>query len=222
MKQEQEPAGRNIMRHKLAGTLASLLVLSVTAILARAQDRMPPIPADKYTDAQKKAAEEFAGGRGYEVRGPFVPLIRSPEVMLRAKAMGDHLRFKSALAPRLSEMIILITAREWTQQYEWVAHHDIAIKAGLRNDIADAIADGRRPVGMAEDEEAAYDMSIEIQRTKRVSDPTWNKAVAKFGEQGVIDLLGINGYYTFLAMAMNAARTGLPAGVAEPLKRFPD
>ncbi|KZD25666.1 carboxymuconolactone decarboxylase family protein [Tardiphaga robiniae] len=210
------------MRHKLAGTLASLLVLSVTAIPALAQDRMPPIPADKYTDAQKKAAEEFAGGRGYEVRGPFVPLIRSPEVMLRAKVMGDHLRFKSALAPRLSEMIILITAREWTQQYEWVAHHDIAIKAGLRKEIADAIADGRRPVGMAEDEEAAYDMSIEIQRTKRVSDPTWNRAVAKFGEQGVIDLLGINGYYTFLAMTMNAARTGLPAGVAEPLKRFPD
>ncbi|NUU44897.1 carboxymuconolactone decarboxylase family protein [Tardiphaga robiniae] len=197
-------------------------MFSAVVIPALAQDRMPPIPADKYTESQKKAAEEFAGGRGYEVRGPFVPLIRSPEVMLRAKAMGDHLRFKSALAPRLSEMIILITAREWTQQYEWVAHHDIAIKAGLRNDIADAIADGRRPVGMAEDEEAAYDMSIEIQRTKRVSDPTWNKAVAKFGEQGVIDLLGINGYYTFLAMAMNAARTGLPAGVAEPLKRFPD
>lgn len=210
------------MRHRLAGAIASLVMFSAVVIPALAQDRMPPIPADKYTDAQKKAAEEFSGGRGYEVRGPFVPLIRSPEVMLRAKAMGDHLRFKSALAPRLSEMIILITAREWTQQYEWVAHHDIAIKAGLRNDIADAIADGRRPVGMAEDEEAAYDMSIEIQRTKRVSDPTWNKAVAKFGEQGVIDLLGINGYYTFLAMAMNAARTGLPAGVAEPLKRFPD
>jgi 4-carboxymuconolactone decarboxylase len=210
------------MGHRLAGAIASFVMFSAVVIPALAQDRMPPIPADKYTEAQKKAAEEFSGGRGYEVRGPFVPLIRSPEVMLRAKAMGDHLRFKSVLAPRLSEMIILITAREWTQQYEWVAHHDIAIKAGLRNDIADAIADGRRPVGMAEDEEAAYDMSIEIQRTKRVSDPTWNKAVAKFGEQGVIDLLGINGYYTFLAMAMNVARTGLPAGVAEPLKRFPD
>ena len=210
------------MGHRLAGAIASFVMFSAVVIPALAQDRMPPIPADKYTEAQKRAAEEVAGGRGYEVRGPFVPLIRSPEVMLRAKAMGDHLRFKSVLAPRLSEMIILITAREWTQQYEWVAHHDIAIKAGLRNDIADAIADGRRPVGMAEDEEAAYDMSIEIQRTKRVSDPTWNKAVAKFGEQGVIDLLGINGYYTFLAMAMNAARTGLPAGVAEPLKRFPD
>ncbi len=210
------------MRHKLAGTLASLVMLSVTAGPARAQDRMPPIPADKYTDAQKKAADEFAGGRGYEVRGPFVPLIRSPEVMLRAKAMGDHLRFKSALAPRLSEMVILITAREWTQQYEWVAHHDIAIKAGLRKEIADAIADGRRPVGMADDEEAAYDMSTEIQRSRRVSDATWSRAVAKFGEQGVIDLLGINGYYTFLAMTMNAARTGLPPGVVEPLKRFPD
>lgn len=210
------------MRHKLAGTLASLVMLSVTAGPAGAQDRMPPIPADKYTDAQKKAADEFAGGRGYEVRGPFVPLIRSPEVMLRAKAMGDHLRFKSALAPRLSEMVILITAREWTQQYEWVAHHDIAIKAGLRKEIADAIADGRRPVGMADDEEAAYDMSTEIQRSRRVSDATWNRAVAKFGEQGVIDLLGINGYYTFLAMTMNAARTGLPAAVVEPLKRFPD
>lgn len=210
------------MGHRHAGAVASIIMLSAVVVPALAQDRMPPIPADKYTAAQKKAAEEFAGGRGYEVRGPFVPLIRSPEVMLRAKAMGDHLRFKSALAPRLSEMVILITAREWTQQYEWVAHHDIAIKAGLRKEIADAIADGRRPVGMADDEEAAYDMSIEIQRTKRVSDATWNRAVAKFGEQGVIDLLGINGYYTFLAMTMNAARTGLPAGVAEPLKRFPD
>jgi 4-carboxymuconolactone decarboxylase len=210
------------MGHRLAGAAASFIMLSAVVAPALAQDRMPPIPADKYTDAQKKAAEEFAGGRGYEVRGPFVPLIRSPEVMLRAKAMGDHLRFKSVLAPRLSEMIILITAREWTQQYEWVAHHDIAIKAGLRKEIADAIADGRRPMGMTDDEEAAYDMSTEIQRSKRVSDETWNKAVAKFGEQGVIDVLGINGYYTFLAMAMNAARTGLPAGVAEPLKRFPD
>lgn len=210
------------MRHRLAGAAASFVMLSAIAMPALAQDRMPPIAPDKYTDAQKKAAEEFAGGRGYDVRGPFVPLIRSPEVMLRAKAMGDHLRFKSVLAPRISEMIILITAREWTQQYEWVAHHDIAIKAGLRNDIADAIADGRRPAGMAEDEEAAYDMSIEIQRSKRVSDATWARAIAKFGEQGVIDLLGINGYYTLLAMTMNAARTGLPAGVAEPLKRFPE
>src|SRR4029079_15404985 len=84
-----------------------------------AQDRMPPIPTDKFTEAQKRAAEAFAEGRGYQIRGPFVPLIRSPEVMLRAKAMSDHLRFKNKLAQRLVEMLILITAREWTQQYVW-------------------------------------------------------------------------------------------------------
>jgi 4-carboxymuconolactone decarboxylase len=183
---------------------------------------MPPIPADKLTDVQKKAAEAFAEGRGYAVRGPFVPLLRSPEVMLRAKAMGDYLRFKSTLGPRLNEMVILITAREWTQQYEWNAHHPSALKAGLRREIADAIAEGTRPVGMAEDEEIAYDVATEILRQKRVSDATWRRAVAKFGEQGVIDLLGVVGYYNFLAIVMNATRTGLPEGVAEPLKRYPE
>src|SRR5262245_26675746 len=109
---------------------------------AWAQDRMPPLAADKMTEAQKKAAEAFAEGRGYAVRGPFVPLIRSPEVMLRAKAMGDYLRFKSTLGPRLNEMVILITAREWSQQYEWQAHYPIALKEGLRRETAEAIADG--------------------------------------------------------------------------------
>ena len=213
-------------------TLAAIAACAVPAARAQdpakesakesAKDRMPPIPEQSYTDAQKKAAEQFAEGRGYQVRGPFVPLIRSPEVMLRAKAMGDYLRFKSTIPPRLSEMVILIVSREWTQQYEWVAHHDIAIKAGLSPAIADSIADGSRPAAMSAEEEAAYDLSIEIQRTKRVSDATYAKAIAKFGEQGVIDLLGINGYYTLLAMTMNATRTGLPAGVPEPLKRYPE
>jgi 4-carboxymuconolactone decarboxylase len=200
---------------------AGALWCALTAPLL-AQDRMPPIPADKLTDAQRKAAETFAEGRGYAVRGPFVPLIRSPEVMLRAKAMGDYLRFKSTLPPRLSEMVILITAREWTQNYEWHAHQPLALKAGLRLEIADAIAQGYRPIGMAEDEEIAYDMATEILREKRVSDRTYARAVAKFGEQGVIDLLGIVGYYNFLAIVMNTTRAAMPPGAAEPLKRYPD
>src|SRR5258708_20361626 len=93
---------------------AALFVCFLAAPLA-AQDRMPPIPMDQLTDAQRKAAEEFAQGRGYAVRGPFVPLIRSPEVMLRAKAMGDYLRFKSTLGSRLNHTEILITSRERTQ-----------------------------------------------------------------------------------------------------------
>jgi 4-carboxymuconolactone decarboxylase len=210
-----------------AGLLATLLAccflaMPPTAQTCSAQDRMPPISADKLNDAQKKAAEAFAEGRGYAIRGPFVPLIRSPEVMLRAKAMGDHLRFKSTLGPRLNEMVILITAREWTQQYEWNAHRPEALKAGLRPEIADAVADGRRPLGMAEDEEIAYDMATEILRLKRVSDPTYRRAVAKFGEQGVIDLLGVVGYYNFLAIVMNATRTAMPENVAEPLRRYPE
>jgi 4-carboxymuconolactone decarboxylase len=210
---------RVLMRFTVAISAAALWSV---AFPAAAQDRMPPIAIDKMTDAQKKAAETFAEGRGYAVRGPFVPLIRSPEVMLRARAMGDYLRFKSTLGPRLNEMVILVTAREWTQQYEWHAHYPIALKEGLRREIADAIADGRRPSVMAEDEEAAYDMATEILRTKRVSDATYQRAVDKFGEQGVIDLLGVTGYYTFLALVMNATRTALPESTPEPLKRFPE
>jgi len=210
----------NIRRARLAACCCVLAVLAAGA--ARAQDRMPLIPPDRLTEAQKKAAEAFAEGRGYEVRGPFVPLMRSPEVMLGAKAMGDYLRFKSVLPPRLNEMVILLTAREWTQQYEWNAHYPLALKAGLRREIADAIAQGTRPVGMGEDEEIAYELVTEVLRLRRVSDPTYARAVAKFGEQGVIDMLGVVGYYNLLAIVMNTTRTALPAGVAEPLKRYPE
>ena len=207
------------MRVVAAAALAACCLLSVPAA---AQDRMPPIPADKLTEAQKRAAETFAEGRGYQIRGPFVPLIRSPEVMLRAKAISDYLRFKNTLDQRLVEMLILITAREWTQQYVWNSHYPQALKAGLKREIADAIADGRRPTGMAEDEETAYDLAVEILRLKRVSDASYGRAVDRFGEQGVIDLLGVVGYYNFLAIVMNTTRTALPANAKEALRRYPE
>jgi 4-carboxymuconolactone decarboxylase len=186
-----------------------------------AQDRMPPIPAEKMTDAQRKAVEEFRAARGGGVSGPFVPLLRSPEVMNRARAMGDYLRFKSVLPPRLSEFAILITARHWTQNYEWSAHHQLALKGGLRDDIARAVAEGRRPERMAEDEEILYNFTIELQQNKSVSDATYARALAAFGEQGVIDIVGISGYYTFLAMVLNTARTPLPQGSTPGLAPFP-
>jgi 4-carboxymuconolactone decarboxylase len=189
---------------------------------AAAQDRMPPIPPAKMTDAQRKAVEEFAAARGGSgVGGPFVPLLRSPEVMSRARAMGDYLRFKSVLPPRLSEFVILITARQWTQQYEWDAHHRLAIQAGLREEVARAIAEGRRPSAMTEDEESLYEFLNELYRTQGVSDPTYARVVARFGEQGVIDTLGLAGYYSFLAMVLNTARTPLPAGRTPALAPFP-
>jgi 4-carboxymuconolactone decarboxylase len=156
------------------------------------------------------AIAAFKSARGADVTGPFHPLLRSPELMTRTRAMGDYLRYKSALPPRLSEFVILITAREWTQQYEWNAHYPIALKAGLKSEIANAIADGRRPPAMSDEESALYDLCQELDRSKAVSDATYARALKLFGEKGVVDALGIHGYYTLLAMVLNTART--PAG----------
>ena len=186
------------------------------------QDRLPPIPDTQFTAAQKQAAADFKTARGVEITGPFHPLLRSPELMTRTRAMGDYLRYKSALPPRLSEFVILMTARAWTQQYEWNAHYPIALKAGLKPEIALAIAEGRRPAAMADDEAILYDLCQQLHRTQSVSDATYARALATLGEQGVIDTVGISGYYTMLAMVLNTART--PAGdngspVLRPLPR---
>jgi 4-carboxymuconolactone decarboxylase len=198
-----------------------LAVIVAIAAPGAAQDRMPPIPADRLTDAQKKAIEEFKAARAVDISGPFVPLLRSPEVMSRARAMGDYLRFKSSLPPRLSEFVILLTARRWTQQYEWNAHLPLALQGGLKDEIVAAIAAGRRPAAMAADEEAIYQLWDEVQRDQGASDATYANARDRIGEQGIIDVLGITGYYTTLAMVMNTTRTPLPAGVKPPLAPLP-
>jgi 4-carboxymuconolactone decarboxylase len=184
-------------------------------------ERLPPIPADRMTAEQKGAEAEFRKGRGHGLIGPFAVMLRSPEVMLRAKAVGDYLRFRNVLPKRVSEMVILITAREWTQQFEWSHHYKYARDAGLATEIADAIADGRRPEHMSEDEAAAYDFSIELHRNRSVSDATYARALAQFGEQGIVDLTGVNGYYSLLAMMMNVARTPPDSDEVAPLKPFP-
>ena len=202
-------------------TILFALMMVGMAVSAGAQDRMPPIPAGTLTDAQKKAVEEFKAARSADVSGPFVPMLRSPEVMNRARAMGDYLRFKSSLPPRLSEFVILLTARRWTQQYEWHAHQPLAIQGGLRAEVVKAIADGKRPDAMAEDEDAVYTLWDELQRNQSVSDATYARALRKIGEQGIIDTLGITGYYTMLAMVMNTTRTPLPDGVKPELTPLP-
>jgi 4-carboxymuconolactone decarboxylase len=201
--------------------VAALVGFGALCASAQAQDRMPPIAAAALTDAQRKAIEEFKAARSADLSGPFVPLLRSPEVMSRARAMGDYLRFRSSLPPRLSEFVILLISRRWTQQYEWNAHRPLAIQGGVSPEIVAAIADGRRPDGMAADQEALYTLVDELHRNQSVSDPAYAKAVASVGEQGVIDALGIAGYYTMLAMVMNTARTPLPAGAVPGLLPFP-
>jgi 4-carboxymuconolactone decarboxylase len=199
--------------------VAVLLSFSLSSS-AEAQNRMPPIPADKLTEAQKKAAAEFEAARG-ALSGPWAVILRSPDMLNRARGLSDYLRFNSSLPPRLSEFVILITAREWAQQYEWNAHHPLAMKGGLSPEIAKAVAEGRRPEKMADDESALYDFCIELHRNRSVSDATYARALAKFGEQGIVDTIGLSGWYTLVAMVLNTARTPLPAGVAPGLAPFP-
>jgi 4-carboxymuconolactone decarboxylase len=201
--------------------LIALFMVAGASARADAQDRMPPIPADTLTDAQRKAIDEFKAARSADISGPFIPLLRSPEVMTRARAMGDYLRFRSSLPPRLSEFAILLTARRWTQQYEWNAHQPLALAGGLKSDIVSAVAEGRRPERMAADEEALYALADEVQRNQSVSDATYAKAIAAVGEQGVIDAIGLIGQYTMLAMVLNTARTPLPPGAKPALAPFP-
>lgn len=199
-------------------TLASALVLIVPA---GAQSRLPDIPPAQYDADQKKAAEEFQAARKAPLSGPFQTMMYSPEVMSRARAMGDYLRFHSAIGNTLSELVILITARAWSQGYEWSAHQPLALKAGISKGIVDAIAEGRRPTAMSADEEIAYDFTMELQYNKGVSDTTYAKAEKRWGKKGAVDIAGISGYYTFLALQLNMARQPVPAN-APPLPRFPN
>lgn len=183
--------------------------------------RMPLIPESQMTEAQKKVvADIVAGPRGHLV-GPFIPLMRSPEFMSRLQKTGEYLRYNSAFEPRLSEFAILITARTWSQNFEWHAHRAIAEKAGLKTAIIEAIAEARRPDGMAADEATIYDFLDELVRTRGVSEPTYQRALKAFGERGVIDLVGIHGYYSLLAMVLNVSRAPLPDGAKPGLQPLP-
>ena len=173
-------------------------------------DRLPPIPKDHWTDSQAKAAAEFQKMRGQEPFGPFALMLRSPEVMLRAAAMGDYLRYKTSLPRALNEMIILLTARHWSQQFEWHVHQPMALAAGLAETIVSAVRKGRRPETMSADEAIVYDFTTELLRLQNISDETYAKAKDRFGEPGIIDMVGIAGYYAFLSMMMNTARTAVP------------
>lgn len=183
--------------------------------------RMPPIPDAEMTEAQRKVVAAVVAGPRKHLVGPFIPLLRSPEFMDRLQRTGEYLRYNSAFEPRLSELAILVTARHWTQNFEWYAHRPIAEKAGLGKETIAAIAEGRRPAAMAADEADVYDFLDELIRCKTVSDPTYARVKARFGERGVIDLVGIHGYYSLLAMVLNVSRAPIPADARPELEPLP-
>jgi len=201
--------------------LAALVVLGIT-LAARAQDRMPPIPVEKMTAAQKRAADQYKELRQADLNTPpWTVLLRVPDYVVPALQMRLHNLNNSALSPKLTEFAIFIASRQWTNNFEWNAHYQEGIKAGLGPEILAAVADGRRPEHMAEDEDVLYDFCMELLHNQSVSDATYARALAKFGEAGVVEAASLEGYYTWLAMVMNAVRSPLAAGTRPPLVPFP-
>jgi len=188
----------------LRALIAFSLLLPCTAV--RAQERLPTIAPEAYTPAQKQAADAFLAERGTPVRGPFEPMMYSPEVMTRARAMGDYLRYHSLVGNRLSEFIILLTARDWNQDYEWSVHAAIAQKAGISPAIIEDLRNGRRPRTMGDDETMIYDFVMQLQRERRVSDEAFARVERRFGKPAVVDITAIVGYYALNAMMLNVAQ----------------
>jgi 4-carboxymuconolactone decarboxylase len=184
-------------------------------------DRLPEIPADQMTAAQLLAMEELTSGPRGKIGGPFVPLLRSPELMSRLQKVGEYLRFHNTVGLRNSEFAVLVVARHWSQPVEWAIHRPIAEREGVHPATIEALAEGRRPSTMSEDESLIFDVLDELRHNKSVSQTTWQKGLVRFGEQGMIDMVAHYGYYCLLAMVMNVSQTALPAGATPELPRLP-
>jgi 4-carboxymuconolactone decarboxylase len=212
------------MLSRVAPVIAIVLCVAVSAQgpakrdLNLRGDRFKPLTWDALTPQQKGMVENLLSGERGALNGPFNVTLRSPEMGDAAQKLGAHLRFHSTLPKRLNELAILMTARFWNAQYEWTAHKTQALAAGLSPAIIDAIAAGKKPSAMQQDEEIVYNFANELFQTRQVSDPVFKAARDKFGERGVVDLTGVMGYYCFVSMMLNIDRYPLPDGQQPELK----
>jgi 4-carboxymuconolactone decarboxylase len=199
---------------------ASLVcVMFAGSAVALTGERMAPIALDKMSPAQRSVAEAIMAGPRGGLRGPFNAWLRSPELADRLQKVGEYLRFNTSLDKRVNEMAIIMTAQAWGSQYEWYAHAPLAIKAGLDPSIVAAIGAGGKPVNMKDDEAIVWEFTTQLRRDHSVDDAIYARAVEKFGEQGVMDLIAVNGYYDVVSMTLNVARVMPPAGETIPFKQ---
>ncbi len=204
--------------------IALLTVFAAPSLLAAADNtRFPPIPADKLTDKQKEFAKMLgdspraANGTGGQTNNPpFKVYMRSPEFGIQAIKTSDYLRFGTGLDNRLTELAIMLAARHWDNDYIWTPHYAAAVKAGVDPSVGADIAAGKRPAKMKDDEAIVYDLMTEIYRDRKVSDPTYAKAVQKYGEKGIMDIIGLSSYYGNTAMAVIVANGTRPTNPGEP------
>ena len=207
------------MKYLLAAVCAVLLI--ATPNISRAEDvtRFAPLKADELTPPQKAWADMIAAPprNAKFINPPYRAYIRNPDLAPRLSALSDYLRWNTSLPPRLSELAILITARQWTVQHEWSAHYPLALKAGLDPKVAAEIAAGKRPDNMKDDEAALYDLATALYRDKKVSDPVYKAALEKFDERGIMDIIGIIGYYGLVSMTLITMQAETPNDSVPPL-----
>lgn len=188
-------------------------------------ERMPLMAREAMSPQQQQAADELIAGPRKAVFGPFVPLMRCPELMRRIGRVGEHLRFEGKLNARLRELVTCVAARQVSNQFEWLMHAPLALQAGVAPTTLEAIADGRCPRDVPADEALAIDFTHELLHRHGVSDATYAQAIAALGEEGVVELTSLIGYFVMVCWVMNVARTpALPVqGVVacEPLPAFP-
>ena len=170
-------------------------------------DRLPPIPLEQMDEEQRAAADALIAGPRKAVKGPFIPLMRSPRLLERLQKVGEYLRFESVLPTRLNEFATLIVSRHWTQQFEWRVHAPLALAAGTHADTIAAVREGRRPTTMSDDEALVHDVVTELLVNRGVCDATYARAVARLEERGLVELVGLVGYFAALSMVLNVAHT---------------
>jgi len=215
-----------MIRHAVA---AIALAAASSAVLAG--DRFPVLKSGELSPEQMKIVQSLmasprSGGAEATpeamdkmiARGPFNAYLRSPALGEQLVKVGEQIRFHTSLPPRLNEFAILITARHWNSGYEWYAHYPLAIKGGLDPKVAADLAKNRKPKNMKEEEAAVYDFCTQMHRSRKVSDAAYQRVLKLFGEKGVMDLIGVTGFYVLVSMTLNTAEVGVPAGQKDPLK----
>jgi 4-carboxymuconolactone decarboxylase len=199
--------------------IAAIGLLLTGSAFALTGERMAEIPLDQMTPAQRTVADAIMSGPRHRMSGPFNAWLRSPELADRLQKVGEYVRFNTSLDKRLNEMAIIMTAQHWGCQYEWYAHAPLAIKAGLDPEIVAAIGAGNKPEKMKDDEAIVWEFTTQLRRDHGVNDAIYAKAVEKFGENGVMDLVAVSGYYDVVSMTLNVAHVSPPANAELPFKQ---
>jgi 4-carboxymuconolactone decarboxylase len=199
--------------------LATLSLLFAGSAFALTGERMPEMTLETMTPAQRSIAEAIMTGPRGRMSGPFNAWLRNPILADRLQKVGEYVRFNTSLDKRINEMAILMTAQAWGAQYEWYAHAPLALKAGLDPKVLAAIGAGRKPENMKDDEAIVWEFTTQLRRDHSVDDAIYARALEKFGEAGIIDLVAVNGYYDVVSMTLNVARVKPPAEAEMPFKQ---